>query len=402
MTQPATAGRGHRKVVRTGALVALLAGLAVPGCGQKGGGPPGGFAMPVVVQTLHMAPVTLTRELPGRTSAFLVADVRPQVGGILKSRLFTEGALVKAGEPLYQIDDALYRAQLETAQASLAKAEAAAHAATLAAERSSQLIKSQLVSRQDNDTTVANAAQAQAEVAAARAAVDTARLSVSYARVIAPISGRIGKSSVTPGALVTANQATALATIQQLDPIYVDLSQPSADSLPLRRAMASGEVRGRGPGTPVHITFEDGSAYAHEGRLQFADVSVDPSTGNFLLRALVPNPEGLLMPGMFVRATISEGTQAKAILAPQSAVQHDAKGAATALVVGADGKVVQRELQVARAVGDNWLVESGLADGDRLIVEGSQKVQAGMPVQATEAGSAAAGPAAAAPAAGAH
>jgi membrane fusion protein (multidrug efflux system) len=393
MNQPAPARRGPHPIARTGALVALLmAGLSMPGCGQKAGGPAGGFAVPVVVQTLHMAPVTLTRELPGRTSAFLVADVRPQVGGILKARLFTEGALVKAGQPLYQIDDALYRAQLETAQASLAKAEAAAHAATLAAERSSQLIKSQLVSRQDNDTTVANAAQAQAEVAAARAAVDTARLSVSYARVVAPISGRIGKSSVTPGALVTANQPTALATIQQLDPIYVDLSQPSADSLSLRRAMATGEVRGRAAGTPVQITFEDGSAYAHEGRLQFADVSVDPSTGNFLLRALVPNPEGLLMPGMFVRATISEGTQAKAVVAPQSAVQHDPKGNATALVVGADGKVEERQLRLARAVAGGWLVESGLAEGDRLVIEGTQKVQAGMPVQATEAGSASAAP----------
>jgi len=389
MNQPAPVRRFSRMVVRPAILPAVVAaGLALAACGQKGGGPPGGFAVQVVVQTVHVAPVTLTRELPGRTSAFLVAEVRPQVGGILKERLFTEGALVKAGQPLYQIDDALYRAQLETAQASLAKAEAAAHAAGLAAERSSQLIKSQLVSRQDNDTTVANAAQAQAEVAAARAAVDTARLSVAYARVVAPISGRIGKSSVTPGALVTANQAAVLATIQQLDPIYVDLTQSAADWLPLRREIEAGTVRGRGPGTPVRLTMEDGTAYSHEGRLQFADVSVDPATGNFQLRGLVPNPDGLLMPGMFVRATLSQGVQLQAIRVPQAAVQHEPTGGAYAFVVGPDGNVAQRALQLGRAVGNDWVVQSGLADGERIIVEGTQKVRPGMPVQATEAGAA--------------
>jgi len=391
MNQPATARRGHRRSGRTGAFTAVLAAsLALSACGQKSGGPQGGFAVPVVVQTLHVAPVTLTRELPGRTSAFQVADVRPQVGGILKARLFTEGALVKAGDPLYQIDDALYRAQLETAQASLAKAEAAAHAASLAAERSSQLIKSQLVSRQDNDTTVANAAQAQAEVAAARAAVDTARLSVSYARIVAPIGGRIGKSSVTPGALLTANQAAVLATIQQLNPIYVDLTQSAADWLPLRREIETGAVRGRGPGTPVRLAMEDGTSYAHEGRLQFADVSVDPATGNFQLRALVPNPDELLMPGMFVRATLSQGVQLQGVLVPQGAVQHDPTGNAYALVVSADGHVQQRSLQAGRAVGNDWLVQSGLAEGERVIVEGIQKVQPGMAVQASEAGATAA------------
>ncbi len=387
MNQPAAHRRGFPVTVRSAA--GLLCCLALVACGQKAGGPPGGFALPVVVQTLHAAPVTLTRELPGRTSAFLVADVRPQVGGILKARLFTEGALVKAGEPLYQIDDALYRAQLETAQASLAKAEAAAHVASLAAERSGQLIKSQLVSKQDNDTAVANARQAEAEVAAARAAVDTARLSVSYARIVAPIAGRIGKSSVTPGALLTANQTTVLATIQQLDPIYVDLSQSAADWLPLRREIESGSVRGRGPGTPVHLVMEDGTAYAHEGRLQFADVSVDPATGNFQLRALVPNPEGLLMPGMFVRASLAQGLQPQGLRVPQGAVQHDPAGNAFVYVAGADGKVAQRMLQLGRSVGNDWLVQSGLGEGDRVVVEGVQKIQPGMSVQASEAGAAA-------------
>jgi membrane fusion protein (multidrug efflux system) len=402
--QGVSATRGSRVALQAAALSAAAFALGLTACGKAPqGGFPGGFSPAVTVQTLKAGPVALTRELPGRTSPYQVADVRPQVGGIVRERLFTEGSVVHAGQPLYQLDDAIYRAQLGSAQAALARAEAAAHAARLAADRSGELLRTQLVSRQDNDSAVANAGQADAEVAGARAALDTARVNLSYARISAPISGRIGRSTVTAGALVTANQAEALATISQLDPIYVDVSQASSEWLPLRRAIAGGSVRAQGPGTPVRIVLEDGSAYAREGKLQFSDVTVDASTGNFLLRVLVPNPDGLLLPGMYVRAVLTEGLQPQGLLAPQGGIQHDPRGNATALVVGSDGKVAQRELKLGRAVGDRWLVESGLAAGDRLIISGLQKVQPGMPVQATEAGAepAATQPAAAPPAAGA-
>jgi membrane fusion protein (multidrug efflux system) len=392
-----------RVMRHAGIAAAVLALAALAACAKpKQGGFPGGFSPAVTVKVLKSEPVALTRELPGRTSPFQVADVRPQVGGIVRERLFTEGSVVKAGQPLYQIDDAIFRAQLGSAQAALARAEAAAHAARLAADRSSDLLRTQLVSRQDNDTAVANAAQAEAEVAGARAALDTARVNLSYARITAPISGRIGASIVTAGALVTAGQATALATISQLDPIYVDVSQASSEWLPLRRAIAGGSVKAQGPGTPVRIVLEDGSAYPREGKLQFSDVTVDASTGNFLLRVLVPNPEGLLLPGMYVRAVLPEGLQPQGILAPQGGIQHDPRGNATALVVGADSKVEQREVKLGRAIGGSWLVESGLAAGDRLIISGLQKVQPGMPVQASEAGAPppAGPPAAGPPAAG--
>lgn len=381
--------------LRSAMLLPALALALLAACGKSPpAGSSGGTALAVTVQTLRPEAVSLTRELPGRTSPYQVAEVRPQVGGLIRERLFKEGSQVRAGQPLYQIDDALFRAQFETAQAALARAEAGQHAARLAADRSGVLLKSQLVSTQDNDTAVSNARQADAEVAGARAALDTARVNLSYARITAPISGRIGASSVTAGALVTASQTALLATIQQLDPIYVDVSQASSEWLPLRRAIQSGDVRAQGPGTPVRIVLEDGSTYAHEGRLQFADVNVDAATGNFLLRVLVPNPEGLLLPGMYVRAVLPEGLQPAGLLAPQGGIQHDPRGNATALVVGTDGKVQQRELKLGRAIGNRWLVEQGLAAGDRLIVSGLQKVQVGMSVQSTEADAA---PARAAP-----
>jgi membrane fusion protein (multidrug efflux system) len=376
-----------RVMRHAGIAAAVLALAALAACAKpKQGGFPGGFSPAVTVQVMRPEPVALTRDLPGRTSPYQVADVRPQVGGIVRERLFTEGSVVKAGQPLYQIDDAIFRAQFGSAQAALARAEAAAHAARLAADRSTELLRTQLVSRQDNDTAVANASQADAEVAGARAALDTARVSLSYARIIAPISGRIGRSSVTPGALVTAGQATALATIQQMDPIYVDVSQSSSEWLPLKRAIESGRVKAQGPGAPVRILLQDGSSYVHEGRLQFSDVTVDSGTGDFLLRVLVPNPEGLLLPGMYARAVLPEGLQPQGLLAPQGGIQHDPRGNATALVVGADGKVEQRNVKLGRVVGDRWLVEEGLVAGDRLIISGLQKVQPGMPVQASEAG----------------
>jgi len=339
----------------------------------------------VTVVTLKSGPVTLTRELPGRTDAYLVADVRPQVNGIIKRRLFTEGALVRAGQPLYQIDDALYQAAFANAAAAVQKAQASEIAAALAAKRSAELIKIDAESAQDNENAVAAQGEAQADLAAARAQLDTARVNLAYTRITAPISGRIGRSQVTQGALVTANQSNALATIQQLDPIYVDVNQSSADWLALKQDIDSGRIRSRGAGTPATIVLENGSVYKHPGRLQFADVTVDPTTGNFLLRVLVPNPEGLLLPGMYVRAVIDEGVLPNGVLAPQQGIEHDPRGDALALVVDAQGRVEQRKVDVARAVGNQWLIDRGLAAGDRLIIDGLQKVQPGMAVQPIEA-----------------
>jgi len=345
----------------------------------------GGFRPKVTVVTLKSQPVTLTRELTGRTSAFLVADVRPQVSGIVKRRLFTEGGFVRAGQPLYQIDDALYRAQYANADAALQKAQATEVAAQLAAKRSADLLKIDAVSVQDNENAIAAAKQAEADVAAARAALDSARVNLAYAHITAPISGRIGRSSVTQGALVTADQATALATIQQLNPIYIDVNQSSADWLQLKQEIDSGRIQSRGAGTPATIILENGTTYPHQGKLQFADVSVDPTTGNFLMRVLVPNPDQLLMPGMYVRAVIDEGVLPHGILAPQQGIEHDPKGNATALIVNAAGKVERRTVDVTRSIGNQWLIDKGLTAGDRLIIAGTQNVQPGMAVQAVEA-----------------
>ncbi|HTT05517.1 MAG TPA: efflux RND transporter periplasmic adaptor subunit [Steroidobacteraceae bacterium] len=377
--------------IQASRLAAALGGLLLmAGCARQAGPPAGtagmaDFRPQVTVVTLKSEPVTLTRELPGRTSAFLVADVRPQVSGIVKRRLFVEGSLVHAGQVLYSIDESLYRAQYDNAQAALQKAQANEVAANLAAKRSADLVKIDAVSAQDNENAISTERQAQADVAAAKAALDTASVNLGYTRITAPITGRIGRSAVTEGALVTADQSTALATIQQLDPIYIDVNQSSADWLALKQEIDSGRIKSRGAGTPATIVLENGSTYRHPGKLQFADVTVDPTTGNFLLRVLVPNPEGLLMPGMYVRAVIDEGMLPHGVLAPQEGIQHDPRGDATALVVDADGKVEQRKVDVSRAVGNRWLVDQGLVAGDRLIVSGVQKVQPGMSVQAVEA-----------------
>ena len=388
-------GRPSRRANRARALraVALVASALAGACGHGPGGGPGGLQQPVTVVTLRSAPVTLTRELPGRTTAFLVADVRPQATGIVKARLFREGAAVKAGQPLYQLDDSLYRAQFQNSEAALAKSEAALEVARLAARRASELVKTHSISAQDHDNAIAAERQAAADAQAARAALETSRVNLAYTRITAPISGRIGKSAVTPGALVVANQPDALATVQQLDTVYVDLTQSSGEWLQLQQELAAGGKSS--DGSEVHITLQDGSAYPVSGRLQFSDVTVQPGTGSFLLRVLVPNPKGLLLPGMYVRATIIEGTLNNALLAPQTGITRDPKGNATAMVVGKDNKVEMRNVTTARAVGDQWLVTSGLAAGDRVIVEGLQKIQPGMPVQPTELAAAAAAPAAA-------
>jgi membrane fusion protein (multidrug efflux system) len=342
----------------------------------------------VTVVRLTAQPVTLTRELPGRTNPFLVAEVRPQVTGIVKRRLFTEGAIVKAGDVLYELDDAVYRAQYNSAKAALAKAQATAEAARSSARRSAELVKIDAVSAQDNDNAVAAMGQANADVGAAEAAVQSAEVNLGYARITAPISGRIGASSVTPGALVTANQATSLATVQQLDPIYVDVNQSASEWLRLKQDIDAGTVKSEGAGTAAGILLEDGTHYGHDGKLQFADVTVDPTTGSFLLRVVVPNPKNTLMPGMYVRAMLAEGVRDNAVLAPQRGITRDQRGNASAMVVGADGKVEPRVVHVSRTIGDEWLVDDGLKAGDRLIVEGLQKIQPGMPVHAVEAGAA--------------
>ncbi len=375
--------------------LSLAVALSLSACrggeqqGQQGG--PG----QVTVATLKSEQVGLTRELPGRTNAFLVAEVRPQVSGIVAKRLFTEGGLVSAGQPLYQIDDASYRAQANSARAQLVRAEATANAARLSARRISELAKVDAVSQQDLENAVAAQKQADADVGAAKASLDAANVTLGYARITAPIAGRIGKSSVTQGALVSAGQADALATVQQLDPIYVDLTQSAAELLELRRELAAGRLKDNQT-LPVTILLEDGTEFSHKGMLEFSEVSVDPNTGSYALRVKVDNPDQVLMPGMYVRAVVGSGVRENALLVPMQGIARDAKGDTTAMVVGKDSKVEVRPVKVSRALGDKWLVEDGLQAGDKVIVEGLQKIQPGMPVQATEKGAAPAAPAAAA------
>jgi membrane fusion protein, multidrug efflux system len=374
---------------RSQCLLPLFLLLLTGGCEEEQAPPPQQGAPAVTVVTLKTEPVELTRQLPGRTTAYLIAEVRPQVTGIVEERLFEEGSVVEAGQPLYQLDDATYRARYNSALASLARAEATVEVARLNAARAEELVKANAVSRQEYENAVAALQQAEADVGVAEAAVATSRVELNYARITSPIAGRIGKSTVTQGALVTADQPTPLATVQQLDPIYVDLTHSASELLQLRQAVAGGTVRGT-EDTPVTILLEDGTAFQHEGVLSFSDVSVDPSTGSFSLRVTVPNPDHLLMPGMYVRAVLSTAVLEDGILVPQQGIARDAKGNANALVVGNDGTVEQRTVEVARTIGDKWLVRSGLLAGDRVIVEGVQKVQPGMPVEATEAPSAAA------------
>ena len=370
--------------------LALTAALAACKGGEQG--PPQGGPGQVTVVTLKAEPVTLTRELAGRATGYQMAEVRPQVSGIVARRLFTEGSVVKQGQPLYQLDDAAYRAQANSARAQLARAEASANAARLAARRSSELVKSRAISVQDDENAQAAWKQAEADVGAARAALDAANVTLGYARITAPISGQIGKSSVTQGALVSAGQAAALATISQLDPIYIDVSQSSAELLQLRRELADGRLEGASE-LPVDIVLEDGSTFAHKGTLEFSEVNVDPATGSYGLRVRVENPERVLMPGMYARAVLGSGVRQNAILAPMQGIARDAKGNTSAMVVDAEGKVAQRAVSVSRAIGDKWLVEDGLKAGDKVIVEGLQKIGVGMPVNATEKGAETAAPA---------
>lgn len=379
--------RFRRTVLPAFALLALV----TAGCGKKSGSAaPAGTAPEVTVATVQPRTVTLTRELPGRTAAFVVAEVRPQVTGIVEERLFAEGGLVTAGQPLYQLDDATHRADLASAEAALARAQAAAELARLNAKRIEELAGASAVSRQEYESSVAVHRQAAAEVQAAEAAVARARVLVGYGRIVSPIAGRIGRSTVTKGALVTANQADALATVQQLDPIYVDVTQSSRERIELRQGIDAGTLA-RPNGVPVTILLEDGTRYPHDGTLAFSEVSVTPSTGSIALRIVVPNPDGLLLPGMYVRAVVGMGVRENALLVPQPGITRDPKGGASALVVNAAGQVEPRAVNVSRTIGDSWLVESGLAAGDRVIVQGLQKVRPGMPVTPVESAAAPAG-----------
>ena len=366
--------------------VLLVSTLALAACGGDAPAPAERPPAAVTVVTLKSEPVTLTRELAGRAEASQQAEVRPQVGGIVERLLFTEGGSVRAGQPLYQLDQTAFRADADSAQAAVARAQATLVTAQLNAKRTAELVKIDAVSRQDNDNAQATLRQAQADLRSAQAALQGANVPLGFSRVTAPISGRIGRSSVTRGALVTASQATPLATIQSLDPMYVEISQSSAELLQLRREIEAGTLQGTAE-VPVDIILEDGSAYPQQGRLSFAETMVDPSTGAVALRVVVPNPDQLLLPGMFVRANVANGERGSAILAPQQGITRDPRGNASAMVVGADGKVEQRAVKVSRSIGDKWLVDDGLKAGDKVIVEGLQKIKPGAEVQPTERGS---------------
>jgi membrane fusion protein (multidrug efflux system) len=338
----------------------------------------------VGVVTLKNEPLQITTELPGRTSAFRVAEVRPQVSGIILKRNFVEGSDVKAGQSLYQIDPATYQAAYDSAKADLAQAEANARVAQLTITRYKPLLGTKYISQQDYDTAAGTAAQTAAAAQAARANVETARINLAYTKVTSPISGRIGKSSVTEGALVSNGQTTALATVQQLDPMYVDVTQSSDEFLRLRAELESGQLKQNDGKANVTLLMQNGNAYPQTGTLEFSDVSVDETTGSITLRAIFPNPDNRLLPGMFVRARLDEGTNPTALLVPQQGVTRTPTGQATAMVVGADNKVESRNITANQAFGDKWLVTEGLKEGDRVITTGIQRAKPGAQVTPKE------------------
>ncbi len=355
------------------ALMSILAvAVFLAGC-QEEAAPPAQQKPTVGVVTLQAEPFAVTTDLPGRTRAYRIAEVRPQVNGIIQKRLFTEGSEVKAGQQLYQIDAAVYEATLKSAQASLASSKSLA-------DRYAELVKDQAVSKQAYDEARAASLQAEAEL-------ERARIDLRYTKVLAPISGRIGRSAVTEGALVSNGQAQELATIQQLDPIYVDVTQPARDLLALRRDLADGRLQKAGENAAkVTLKLEDGSDYGHEGKLEFSEVAVDPGTGSVTLRAVFPNPDKVLLPGMFVHAQLVAGLKSEAILVPQQGVTRNTKGEPTAMVVNAENKVELRPIKTERAVGNRWLVGEGLQPGDRVITEGLQFIQPGVEVDVAPAG----------------
>ncbi len=370
------------------AVVLMLSGsLALTGCDDKPA-QQGAQQMPEVgIVTLKSAPLQITTELPGRTNAYRVAEVRPQVNGIILKRNFTEGSDIQAGVSLYQIDPATYQASYESAKGDLAKAQAAANIAQLTVKRYQKLVGTKYISQQEYDSAVADAQQSNAAVVAAKAAVETARINLAYTKVTSPISGRIGKSAVTEGALVQNGQSTALATVQQLDPIYVDVTQSSNDFLRLKQELANGKLKQENGKAKVELVTNDGLKYPQEGTLEFSDVTVDQTTGSITLRAIFPNPDHTLLPGMFVRARLEEGINPDALLVPQQGVTRTPRGDASVMVVGEGDKVEVRQVTATQAIGDKWLVTEGLKSGDRVIVAGLQKVKPGVQVKAQEVAS---------------
>lgn len=378
---PAARAPSHFRPLVAGSLVlALLAA----GCNEQKAAPPPQPQAQVSVVMLHPQPVAITAELPGRVAANLIAEVRPQVNGIIKSRLFKEGSEVKTGDVLYEIDPAPYKAALDSAMAAQQKAEAAAVNAKIRADRYGELLQRNAGSRQDADDANATYAQAQADVASNKASVETARINLAYTKVTAPIDGRVDKSALTPGALVTANQAAALTTIRKLDPINVDVTQSSTNLLKFREAVDSGRLKFTGPNVAVKLKLDTGAEYPQTGKLEFAEANIDETTGTFAVRAEFPNPQRLLLPGMFVRAVIQEGIAENSFLLPQRGVGRNTKGEPTGKFVAADGKVEERVLATRRSIGNNWLVDSGVKDGDQIIVEGGQLVRPGQTVTPTE------------------
>ncbi len=362
----------------------LLALSALSACDKKPA-PPKAPPQQVGVVTLKPQAVALTTELPGRTEAYLTADVRPQVNGVITKRIFTEGADVAIGQQLYQIDPATYKATYDSAMATLQYNRAALATARAKTARYKPLAAAQAVSRQDYDDAVASSGEAVANIATAMASIEQANINLAYTKVMAPIAGRIGRSTVTPGALVTAGQTTALATITQLDPIYVDVTQPAMTLLRLQHELAAGQLQRTGPNqAKVTLLLEDGSTYPEPGTLQFSEVNVDTGTGTVLLRAIFPNHDHMLLPGLYVREKLAEGMNENAILVPQQAVSRNTHGDATVMLVGPDNKAALQVVQATRAIGANWLVTGGLKAGDRVIVDGLQQLRPGMEVQATE------------------
>ncbi len=379
-----TLKKTHRAITGT-----LIAGLLLAGCGkpQSAGQKPPAGPPEVGIITIKPQRAAITTELSGRTAPYLIAEVRPQVGGIVQKRLFTEGSDVKAGAVLYQIDPASYQAAYAGAKAALSKAEANSAPLRLKAERYKELVKINAVSKQDYDDISAAMNLAEADIESAKAALETARINLAYTRITAPISGRIGRSAVTSGALLTASQVPPLATIQQLDSVYVDVTQSSAELLRLKKAVSSGQFKGSNGQAKVKLILEDGSAYPLPGIMKFSEVTVDQSTGSVTLRAVFPNPKQTLLPGMFVRAVVEEGMSEQAILVPQRGVTRNPAGNPLVLVVGAEEKVEPRVIKTDRTLGENWLVTEGLKAGDRVILEGIQKARPGTAVKAVPFGS---------------
>ncbi|MCS3431913.1 efflux RND transporter periplasmic adaptor subunit [Klebsiella sp. BIGb0407] len=367
------------------AAVLMLSGsLALTGCNEKESQQSAPPPPEVGVVTLKSEPLQITNELPGRTSAYRVAEVRPQVSGIILKRNFTEGSDVQAGVSLYQIDPAPYQAAYNSANGQLAQSQASANIAQLTVKRYQKLVGTQYISKQDYDQAVATAQQANAAVVAAKAALESARINLAYTKMTSPISGRTGMSSVTEGALVTSGQTNALVTVQQIDPIYVDVTQSSGEFLRLKQELAAGKLKQENGQAKVKLVTNDGVAYQQEGTLEFSEVTVDPSTGSITLRAVFPNPDKSLLPGMFVRAELEEGINPTAILVPQQGITRTPRGEASAMIVDKDNKVAVRQLTTGAAIGNKWLVTEGLQDGDRVIITGLQKIKPGVQVNAQE------------------